>query len=73
VAVRRKAELRGQQRAQRLAAQQWYGISNSRPYVSVTPLLGSYSPYWGSNTYDPNRWRPYQASTAVIMPVPVRY
>jgi hypothetical protein len=72
-AVRRRAELRGAQRGERLAAQQWYGISNSRPMVSTTPLMGSYAPYWGSNTYDPKRWRPYYTPTALILPVPVRY
>jgi hypothetical protein len=64
MAVRRKAELRGLQRAERLAAQKWFGKSNSRPAVSSTPLWSGYSSYWGSNTYDPNRWRPYYAPIA---------
>ncbi len=60
MAVRRKAELKGMQRAARLASQKWYGINNSRPYVTSTPMLGGYqSAFWGSNTYDPNRWRVY--------------
>jgi hypothetical protein len=59
-AVRRKAELRGQQRAERLASQQWFGISNSRPLVMPTPSLGGiYAPFWSGNSYDPARWRPY--------------
>jgi hypothetical protein len=73
MAVRRRAELRAAQRSERIAAQQWYGISNSRPMVSTTPLFESYSPYWGSNTYDPKRWRPYGTPTAVAMPLLIRY
>jgi hypothetical protein len=65
MAVRRKAELRGQQRADRLAALKWYGIDNSRPTVSGTPWFGSYGPYWGSNTFDPLRWR--QPTVPVIV------
>jgi hypothetical protein len=59
-AVRRKAEIRGIQRAERLASLKWYGFSNSRPTISnVTPMLGGFAaPTWTSNTYDPNRWRP---------------
>jgi hypothetical protein len=60
MAVRRKAELRGLQRAERLASQQWFGISNSRPLVMPTPSIGGiYAPFWSGNSYDPNRWRPY--------------
>ena len=31
--------------------------SNSRPTVSPTPWFAGYSDHWGSNTYDPLRWR----------------
>jgi hypothetical protein len=75
-AVRRRAEMRAAQRSDRLAAQRWYGISNSRPMATCTPHMEGYSPYWGSNTYDPNRWRAFslpEASTAYVVPVPVRY
>ncbi len=72
MAIRRRAELKAQQRAQRLASQKWYGISNSRPIVSCTPGCGgSFSPYWGSNTYDPYRWRPY--APMVVRPGTMRY
>src|SRR5262249_52546276 len=66
--MRRRAELRGQQRADRLASQHWYGISNSRPVVSSMPWMGGYAPFWGSNTYDPLRWRPPSAPLVVIRP-----
>lgn len=73
VGVRRKAELKGVQRAERLASQKWYGINNSRPYVNSTPMLGGYqSAFWGSNTYDPNRWRVFMPYT-VMRPSTTRY
>jgi hypothetical protein len=56
-AVRRKAETRAAQRASRLASMKWYGMSNSRPVASTTPLFGTYSPMWVSNTSEPFRWR----------------
>lgn len=68
LAVRRRAELRGAQRSARLAAMKWYGISNSRPTMSPTPSMNNASPYWGSNTYDPYRWRPYTSPTVVMEP-----
>jgi hypothetical protein len=54
-AVRRKAEIKADQRMSRLAALKWYGMSNSRPDASVTPTMGIYSPAWignGWNRYD---------------------
>lgn len=54
-AVRRRAELRADQRSQRLAAMKWFGLSNSRPQASPVPLMGVYSPAWagnGLNRYD---------------------
>lgn len=72
-AVRRRAELRAAHRSDRLAALKWYGMSNSRPIVNTTPSMGgSYSPYWGSNTYDPYRWRAY-SPTVVLRPYDARY
>lgn len=66
MSVRRKAELKGVQRAERLASQKWYGINNSRPFVNPMPMLGGYqSAFWGSNTYDPNRWRVFMPYTVM--------
>ena len=71
--VRRRAELKGLQRAERLASQKWYGIDNSRPYVNSSPLLGGYqASFWGSNTYNPNRWRVFTPYT-VTAPRRSRY
>jgi len=73
MAVRRRAEQRAQQRQDRLSSQQWYGISNSRPTVSPTPWFGDYSSFWGSNTYDPLRWRPAATPLVVLRPSLDRY
>lgn len=67
LAVRRRAELRAAERHARLASLSWYGISNSRPTV-MAPWSGGYSDYWGSNTYDPQRWRPMVAPVIVLRP-----
>jgi hypothetical protein len=56
LAVRRKAEFRAAQRESRLAALAWFGLSNSRPVASPTPVMGTYSPSWSSNYIDPYRW-----------------
>jgi hypothetical protein len=57
LAVRQAAEFRGQQRQQRLAAMQWYGLSNARPRASSDPFHSDYAPGWTSNNlYYPNRW-----------------
>jgi hypothetical protein len=69
-AVRRNAEFRASQRAYRIASSRWYGMSNSRPAASPTPICGSYSPTWVSNSlFDPNQWRTGRdtASTFVIV------
>ena len=66
MAVRRKAELRGVQRAERIAAMKWFGKSNSRPTVQPTAFWSGYSAHWSSNTYDPQRWRPYYIPTAAL-------
>ena len=73
VAVRRKAELRAQQRQDRIAASKWYGIDNSRPMVSPTPAVTGYSQHWGSNSYDPLRWRPIAPTIIVSRPNEGRY
>jgi hypothetical protein len=56
-AVRRNAEFRTEQRANRLAAMQWFGFSNARPRASSDPWHGDYSPMWtANNDWNPNRW-----------------
>ncbi|MEQ8787321.1 MAG: hypothetical protein RIC55_13530 [Pirellulaceae bacterium] len=55
-AVRRNAEMKAAQRRQRLASMEWFGYSNQRPQASVTPFMGTYSPVWTGNSWDPYRW-----------------
>jgi hypothetical protein len=73
LSIRRRAEQRGQERQARLASQKWYGISNSRPTVSPTPWFNGYSDHWGSNTYDPMRWRMPAVPLIVSRPANERY
>jgi hypothetical protein len=54
--VRRRAEIRGAQRQQRLASMKWYGLSNARPDHTPTPWFGPQSPRWGSNSGHPYIW-----------------
>jgi hypothetical protein len=56
VAVRRKAELRGAQRADRIASMEWFGMSNSRPSACPVPIMGTYSPTWTANGPNPSHW-----------------
>ncbi len=69
VAVRHAAELRRQQRQQRLAAMEWYGLSNSRPRASSDPFHGDYSPGWAANNlYYPYRWTGAAGPLVVVNP-----
>ncbi len=74
-AVRRKAEFRAAQRQNRLAARRWFGLSNLRPQSSHTPFMGTYSPYWSGNSWDPYRWIGHgHPHTAILIDrVPARY
>src|SRR5262245_61403520 len=56
LSVRRKAELKADQRLARLAAQKWYGFSNSRPEASPIPFMGQYSPGWVGNSWNRYDW-----------------
>lgn len=55
-AVRRKAELRAEQRMGRIAAMKWFGFSNARPQASPIPMTGAYSPVWIGNGVDRYDW-----------------
>lgn len=55
-AVRRKAELKAEQRMSRLAAMHWYGLSNSRPVASPVPFMSEYSPAWRGNGWNRFDW-----------------
>jgi hypothetical protein len=55
-AVRQNAATRANQRRSRLAAQQWFGFSNTRPQASPVPFMDMYSPTWMSNSWNPYGW-----------------
>lgn len=54
--VRQKAEFERIQRQRRIAAQQWFGVSNARPTASITPFQSTYSPVWVGNSTNPMWW-----------------
>jgi len=72
VAVRRNAEFKAHQRANRLASMRWFGFSNSRPKATSDPYHGQiYSPAWtGPNPRYPFRWQGggYVGGTTFIVP-----
>jgi hypothetical protein len=55
-AVRAHAADRAAQRRARLAAQAWFGFSNTRPQASPMPFTDMYSPTWVSNSWNPYGW-----------------
>jgi hypothetical protein len=66
--VHRAADARAAERARRLAAQKWYGISNARPRASTDPYNDDASPHWVSgNDFFPSRWH-NQAGVTIIVP-----
>ncbi len=59
MAIRRRAEYKAWERRSRLAAQRWYGYSNSRPTRHPTPFTsGSSSRHWNAHhSCDSHGWR----------------
>jgi hypothetical protein len=56
--IQQKAQIRAQQRMDRLASMNWYGMSNSRPQGSPTPFFTRYSPTWEMPGGKPYSWYP---------------
>jgi hypothetical protein len=56
--VQQKAQARGEQRMDRLASSNWYGISNSRPSGSSTPFTSRYGSSWEMPGGRPYSWHP---------------
>jgi hypothetical protein len=56
--VQQKAQIRGQQRMDRIASMNWYGMSNSRPQGSPTPFFTRYGPTWEMPGGKPYSWYP---------------
>jgi hypothetical protein len=65
LAVRHKAEVEAALRQQRIAARDWYGVSNSRPIANPTPSHGTYSPRFISNSRNPFLWNNSATGTMV--------
>src|SRR5262249_40600380 len=59
--VQQKAEARSAQRMDRMAASQWYGVSNSRPSTTTTPFGSRYGSVWEMPGGRPNSWYPAYA------------
>ncbi len=54
--VQQKAMARSQQRADRIASTNWYGMSNARPTAAPTPFTSMYSPAWQMPGGRPYAW-----------------
>jgi hypothetical protein len=64
--IQAKAMARGQQRADRLAALNWYGMYNGRPTAQSTPFCNAaYSPTWRAPYGSGFSWR--QGPTTYIV------
>lgn len=57
--VQQKAQIRAQQRMDRMGSMAWYGISNSRPTGGTTPFMSRYAPMWEMPGGRPFAWYPY--------------
>jgi hypothetical protein len=57
--VQHKAQIRAQQRMDRLASMQWYGMSGSRPQSLATPFAARYGSLWEMPGGKPYSWYPY--------------
>lgn len=65
--IQAKAQVRAAQRMDRMAAMQWYGMSNSRPTASATPYCSMYSPAWQMPGGRPFGWYHSQRSPVIIV------
>jgi hypothetical protein len=72
-AVRRKAEARSAQRADRLAAMKWYGFSNARPQAAALPFTSRYAPVWIGNGYHRHDWVGTGFSATAVFVDPYMY
>lgn len=62
-----KSAQRAAQRNARIAAMNWYGMSNARPTASATPFTGMYSPAWQMPGGRPFAWRPHTYTSTVYL------
>jgi hypothetical protein len=55
-AVRRKAEIKADQRMSRIAAAKWFGFSNARPHAWGLPFVSASSPHWPGSGLERHYW-----------------
>lgn len=65
--IQYKAQVRAAQRMDRMAAMQWYGMSNARPTASATPFTTMYSPAWQMPGGRPFAWFNLQNPPVIII------
>jgi len=56
--IQQRAQVRAQQRQDRIASMNWYGMSNSRPNAATTPFTSRYSAVWEMPGGRPYSWNP---------------
>ena len=56
--IQQKAQVRAEQRQERMASMSWYGMSNSRPNAATTPFTSRYSSTWEMPGGRPYSWTP---------------
>jgi len=66
--IRRNAEYRAAQRRARIESSRWFGYSRLRPPASPVPMMGTYSPHWVGNSYNPFHWTGSARSGGFIYP-----
>jgi hypothetical protein len=57
--IQQKAQMRAQQRMDRIASMQWYGMSGGRPQSIATPFSSRYGSLWEMPGGKPYSWYPY--------------
>jgi hypothetical protein len=68
--IQQRAQARAQQRQDRIAAMNWYGMSNSRPNAATTPFTSRYSSVWEMPGGRPYSWTPAWARPNYILAWP---
>jgi hypothetical protein len=56
--IQQKAQVRAEQRQERMATASWYGLSYSRPSGSSTPFTSRYGSLWEMPVGRPYYWYP---------------
>jgi hypothetical protein len=68
--IQQRAQARAQQRQDRIAAMNWYGMSNGRPNAATTPFTSRYSSVWEMPGGRPYSWTPAWSRPSYILAWP---